>query len=244
MLRARVDAPKVAGKLAAAGIDFAFEPSGLAAWSDALGNARRTVESGLAADQAIRALTLAPAEILGVADRLGTIEPGKIANLTIVKGDVLDRTSVVSEVFVDGRPIIIPAPVQANTGRGGRGGNGAQAPAAAISATGTWTVTISLGGNDVPATFTLQQQGQNLSGTVQGSFGTSQVASGSCSPTGEIQFSTSGEVNGQTVEANFSGTIKGNSMQGNVSVNGMGDGTFIGTRPDAAAGRGNPPADR
>lgn len=240
MLRARVDAPKVAGKLAAAGIEFAFDPSGITNWPDVLVNARRTVDAGLSADQAIRAMTLAPAQILGVADRLGTIEPGKIANLTLVKGDALDRNGIVTEIFVDGRPTEIPAPSAPAAGRGGRGGSGAAAPAA-VSATGTWTITISLGGQDVPATLTLQQQGQNLSGTVQGSFGTSQVASGSCSATGDIQFSTSGEVNGQTVEANFSGTIKGNSMQGNVSVNGMGDGTFVGTRP--AAG-GTPPLSR
>jgi len=241
VLRARVDAPKVAGKLAAAGVDFAFDPSGITNWPDVLANARHTVDAGLPADQAIRAMTLAPAQILGVADRLGSIEPGKIANLTLVKGDALDRNGVVTEIFVDGRPTEIPAP-PAPAARGGRGGNAAASTA--VTATGTWTITISLGGQDVPATLTLQQQGQNLTGTVQGSFGTSQVASGSCSATGDIQFSTSGEVNGQTVEANFTGTIKGNSMQGNVSVNGMGDGTFIGTRPDAGGARGTPPESR
>jgi hypothetical protein len=232
VLRARVDAPKAAGKLAAAGVDFAFEPGGLTSWNDVLANARRTVAQGLPRDQAIRAFTLAPAQILGVADRIGTIEPGKIANLTLIKGDLFDRDAIVSRIFVDGRPTEIPAPAPARTGRGG--GNAA---ASAVSATGTWTITINLGGQEVPATLTLQQQGQNLSGTVQGSFGTSQVSSGSCSPTGDVQFSTSGEVNGQTVEATFTGTVKGNSIQGSVSVNGMGDGTFIGTRPAA----GSPP---
>ena len=239
-LRARVDAPKAAGSLAAAGVEFAFDPSGITSWPDVLANARRTVDAGLSSDQAIRAMTLEPAQILGVSDKLGTIEPGKIANLSVTKGDALDRGSYVTRIFVDGRPTEIPAPAQPAPGRGGRGGNAAAAPAA-VTATGTWTITITLGGQDVPATLTLQQQGQNLTGSVQGSFGTSQVASGSCSATGDVQFSTSGEVNGQTVEANFSGTVKGNSMQGNVSVNGMGDGTFIGTRPDAGAGRGTPP---
>jgi imidazolonepropionase-like amidohydrolase len=229
VLRARVDAPKVAGKLAGAGVDFAFEPGGLTSWTDVLANARRTVQEGLSQDAAIRAFTLTPAQILGVSDRLGTIEPGKIANLTVIKGDLFDRNAVVNRVFVDGRPVEIPAPAPARAGRGG-----GAAAATAISATGTWTITITLGGQEVPATLTLQQQGQNLSGTVQGDFGTSQVSSGSCSPTGDIQFSTSGEVNGQTVEANFTGTVKGNSIQGNVNVNGMGEGSFIGTRPPTA----------
>ena len=89
VLRARVDAPKLASKLAAAGVRFAFEDGGIATWADFLGNAGRTLENGLSADQAIRALTVSPAEILGVSDRLGTIEVGKIANLTVTwQGDL------------------------------------------------------------------------------------------------------------------------------------------------------------
>ncbi|MEO5798860.1 MAG: amidohydrolase family protein, partial [Gemmatimonadales bacterium] len=90
-LRERVEAPKSAGRLATAGVRFAFQSS--ANFTEYLANVRRAVEAGLPADQALRAMTIAPAELFGVSDRIGTIETGKIANLTITRGDLLDKSS-------------------------------------------------------------------------------------------------------------------------------------------------------
>src|SRR6266496_1933269 len=90
LLRERVEAQQTAGKLAQAHVRFGFQSGSLANISDLLVNAGRTVENGLAHDDAVRAFTIWPAEILGVANQLGTIEIGKIANLTIMRGDLLD----------------------------------------------------------------------------------------------------------------------------------------------------------
>lgn len=57
---------------------------------------------GLPAADAIRAITLSPAEIFGVDDRLGSIAPGKDANLVVATGDLLDHRTVVTHVFIDG----------------------------------------------------------------------------------------------------------------------------------------------
>jgi imidazolonepropionase-like amidohydrolase len=57
---------------------------------------------GLAAEAALRAITLAPAEILGVADRMGSLDPGKDANIFIATGDIMDHRSEVTHVFIDG----------------------------------------------------------------------------------------------------------------------------------------------
>jgi adenine deaminase len=51
----------------------------------------------------LRALTLDAAEILGVADRMGSIEEGKIANLVVTDGDFFNKKSKVKMVFVDGK---------------------------------------------------------------------------------------------------------------------------------------------
>ena len=53
-------------------------------------HAAHAVAWGLPRDEAIKALTINAAEILGVADRIGSIEPGKLANLLVVKGDPLE----------------------------------------------------------------------------------------------------------------------------------------------------------
>jgi imidazolonepropionase-like amidohydrolase len=59
---------------------------------------------GLPAEAALRAITLSPAEIFGVADRMGSLEVGKDANLFIATGDVMDHRTQVTHVFIDGVP--------------------------------------------------------------------------------------------------------------------------------------------
>jgi len=99
-------APSNAAFLEQAGIDFAFtrfglENPGLYFWS----NVRKAIERGLDADAALAALTTRPAAMLGVSDRLGTVEKGKIANLIISDGNpFFDKTARVRRVFVDGNP--------------------------------------------------------------------------------------------------------------------------------------------
>jgi imidazolonepropionase-like amidohydrolase len=57
---------------------------------------------GLAPEAALRAITLAPAEILGVADRMGSLDVGKDANVIVATGDIMDGRSRVTRVFIDG----------------------------------------------------------------------------------------------------------------------------------------------
>jgi len=57
---------------------------------------------GLSAAEALRAITLAPAEIFGAADRVGSIAPGREANLVLASGDILDTRTEVKQVFVGG----------------------------------------------------------------------------------------------------------------------------------------------
>lgn len=229
VLRARVDAPKLAGKLQQAGVTFAFEDGGLANWSDFLGNAGRSVENGLPADQAIRALTVVPAEILGVSDRLGSIETGKVANLAIARGDLFGGH--VTEVFIDGVPMEVHAP---------------PAAAGGSIASGTWTLTVTLDEGEKPVTLALQQVGDQLRGTIQGSLGSGQISNASIGGNGDVQFTATVTMDAGTEEARFTGTINGNLMRGTVSIVGHPQGTFIGTKPDGGAGggrRGRPPVD-
>jgi imidazolonepropionase-like amidohydrolase len=64
-----------------------------------------SASAGLTEDEALRAVTLSPAQILGVADRLGSIEAGKIANLVVTDGDLLEIRTQVKHLFINGRPI-------------------------------------------------------------------------------------------------------------------------------------------
>jgi imidazolonepropionase-like amidohydrolase len=60
---------------------------------------------GLPPDAAMNALTIWPAEIFGVGDRLGSVEAGKIANLFIADGDPLDIRTHISAIFIKGRNV-------------------------------------------------------------------------------------------------------------------------------------------
>ena len=59
---------------------------------------------GLPKDEALKSVTLYPAQILGVADRFGSIEVGKVANLVVTDGDLLEARTNTKYLFIDGRP--------------------------------------------------------------------------------------------------------------------------------------------
>ena len=65
--------------------------------------AAMAVKHGLPRDVALKAITITPAEILGIADRVGSIEEGKDADIRILSGDPLDVLSNVEMVIIDGK---------------------------------------------------------------------------------------------------------------------------------------------
>jgi imidazolonepropionase-like amidohydrolase len=111
-LRLRANAPKVPAALGAAGVMFAFESAGLTDPKDFIKNAAKTIQAGLAPEQALKSLTLQAATIAGAANRLGSLEVGKMGNLVVTEGDLFDEKMTIKHVFVDGRPVnidIVPA---------------------------------------------------------------------------------------------------------------------------------------
>jgi imidazolonepropionase-like amidohydrolase len=110
--------PAAPGLLQKAGIPFALYSDGLDQPRDLQRAVKKAIDAGLARQDAIRALTLSPAEIYGVADRMGSIEAGKIANLVVTKGDLFDDHTQIEMIFVDGKEYK-PAPEPpAGGGRG------------------------------------------------------------------------------------------------------------------------------
>ena len=121
-MQALAEAPKTAARLAEANIPFAFTGGGVLQPSAFLANVTRTVkDGGLPPATALRALTLDAARVAGAADRLGSIEQGKIANIVVMEGDMFEANARVRHVFIDGRPVEITAAPAGGPGRGGRG---------------------------------------------------------------------------------------------------------------------------
>jgi len=94
------EAERNPAELHKAGVPFAL----VSAWApDFLAGVRKAIEKGLPREAALRALTLDAARALGVADRTGSLEAGKIANVVAWSGDPLTAEAEVKMVFVDGR---------------------------------------------------------------------------------------------------------------------------------------------
>lgn len=92
-------------QLAKAGVRFAISAGDTYKTRNLPFEAGNAAGNGLTEEQALRAVTLGPAEILGVADRLGSLEKGKLANVVIADGDLLEMRTHVRHVFINGRPI-------------------------------------------------------------------------------------------------------------------------------------------
>ena len=103
-----IDQPyKTAAALQKAGVLFSISDDDMATRGRNLPfNAGTCAAYGLTKEEALQSITLNAAKILGVADKTGSIEPGKDANIVISEGDILDmRSSIVTDAFIQGRKI-------------------------------------------------------------------------------------------------------------------------------------------
>jgi hypothetical protein len=102
-LEVRDRAPSTPAELQKAKLKFAFYTDAVDQPRDIQKAVKKAIDLGLPREEAVRALTLSVAEIYGVADHLGSIEKGKIANLVVTRGDIFDDKTKVEMVFIDGK---------------------------------------------------------------------------------------------------------------------------------------------
>ena len=103
-----VDQPyKTAAVLQKAGVLFAInDADGQTRGRNLAFNAGTAAAYGLTKEQALQAITLNPAKILGIGDQAGSIEVGKDASLVVSEGDILDmRSSIILHAFIQGRKV-------------------------------------------------------------------------------------------------------------------------------------------
>ncbi len=215
VLRLRVEVPKNAARLAQAGVKFAFQSGGMQNLGDFLANANKAVESGLAQGNALRAMTLTSAEVLGVADRLGSVEAGKIANLVVTRGDIFSKDKAITHVFVDGKLFEQKPPAPKPTNSTPTVGSG---PIPAPAVAGAWSVTIEAPGQSIPAILTIQQQGTKLTGNMNATgLGVSEIKNGEVTSDG-FRFDTTVNFGGQSIDISFTGKVTGNQVGGTVTT--------------------------
>jgi Amidohydrolase family len=117
-LETRDKAASAPAALKKAGVKFALYSDGVEQTRDLQRAVKKAIDAGLSREDALRALTLSPAEIFGVADRVGSIEKGKIGNLVVTRGEIFDDRTKVELIVVDGRKY---TPAAETAPMGGRG---------------------------------------------------------------------------------------------------------------------------
>ena len=103
-------APTNSKRLLDAGLTIAWTTARLRDRQDFGKRVREAMACGVTADQALAALTTAPAQLLGVADQLGTIAPGKLANFVVTTGELFAEKTEVRDVWVGGIRHVVQAP--------------------------------------------------------------------------------------------------------------------------------------
>jgi imidazolonepropionase-like amidohydrolase len=223
-LRMRDKAPSTPAALDKAGVKFAFYSDGITAPRDIIRNVKKSIDAGLKPEAALRAFTLSAAEIFGLADRLGSIEAGKIANLVVTDGDIFAERTRIKMIFVDGRKYEIAAAAQPS-----------EPPAGNMSGTWRITVTTAQGTQDSTATISMSPDG-TLTGTLASQMGTSPISDGRLSGN-RFSFTIHLSMGGQTMSVSFNGTLEGNNIRGTATV-GPSTAEFTGTRTPGAGETG------
>ena len=88
--------------LSKAGVKIAFSSQSASLAKDLPYHAAKAAAFGLDKQEALRAVTIYPAEIFGMGDKMGSLEKGKIANVVLADGDILELGTNITHVFIDG----------------------------------------------------------------------------------------------------------------------------------------------
>lgn len=207
LIRERQLEPTTPAALAKSGVLFALV-SGSGKTGDFIPGIRKAITNGLSADDALRAVTISPARILGVDRQLGSIDKGKIANLVLTDKPIFDKESKVKRILVDGREVRIPPEEK-------------KAKESATSPIdGTWSLSVRSAQGDVAIRVTLHNEDGKLTGTFTGDRGSGDIRGGTFDGTNaEFTISLKGEKETESGDWVFHGTISDSSMTGTVNTN-------------------------
>ncbi len=141
------DNPKA---MVATGLEVAFTSHGLDDPGKLHESLKKAIERGLTADQALAALTVSPAKLLGLGDRAGTIEAGRMANLVEVEGDLFVDKPKIRAVWIEGERFEVKA---------------LKPPE--VEPAGTWTLTVKTpDGQSIPAILEIAGKSGSWNGSI------------------------------------------------------------------------------
>jgi len=201
-----------------AGLRFGFTTKDVSS-GDVRANLRTLIEHGLTEDAALAALTTDAAALLGLEDQLGTVAPGKIANLVLTDGNYFDPDTNVRHVMVDGHLFEIAA-----------AGDEGEVTGTVSAVVGSWAYTIESPQGELSGTLTFEESGSGLAGTISSPTGDDEEDLRSISFDGtSLSFSFD---SGNVGEVDVNVSVDGSDFEGSVSTSQFGSFPITGSRTD------------
>lgn len=198
--------PANATNLFKQGIKFALASQGIKRASDISKNIQKAIKAGLPKEEALKAMTIIPAKLLGLSSLMGSLEPGKVANIILTSGEIFDEKTKVQRVFVDGVSFEIKQPPK-------------KAKPSALNIAGKWKATITGPMGEMEMTLEIEQEENAISGNISSDMGKWEVSGGLLSGK-ELTFTIVATMMGETMELAFSGTAEKDSIEGTISFQG------------------------
>lgn len=212
---------KYAGQAAsmhANGLKFGFSSMAVK-HTDIHANLRKMIAAGLSEDAALAALTTTPAEFFGLADRLGTIDKGKIANIFITNQPYFSEKMKIRYVFVDGDLYEC----------GGKGKKYDKKPITEID--GTWSFTMQAPEGKVNLKIVFKKQGKTYGGYISGGHLPNPIEFKTVTHEGDkLRFTYTAIVESNRLDVTVHGTLEGASFKGRMNFGTFGDFPMEGTK--------------
>lgn len=202
-----------------AGVVFGF--SSLSAKSkDIPANLRRMIAAGLTEDQALAALTTNPAQLLGLSDRMGTIDNGKMANLVISDKPYFNEKAKVRYVFVDG--VMYKQEVKEEKKAD---------PSKKAEASGNWSYSTETPQGTNTGKLKIKNDGGTLGGTISSNMSDKETEIKNVTLEGnKLTFTFDYQMGPNAVSIEVSLTIDGDAFEGSMAVGTFGSFPMKGTR--------------
>jgi len=198
--------PANAANLHKEGVKFALTSLGLSKSADIVKNLRTVIKSGFPEEEALKAMTIYPAEYLGLESLVGCLEPGKIANVILTTGKIFDEKTVVQKIFVDGMFFEVKQPAE-------------KAEPTSLDISGKWQAVVESPMGAMDMTIEFIQDESSITGSFTSEMGKWDITDGILSGK-ELSFSISANIMGQSMDMEFSGTVDEESLEGDISVQG------------------------
>jgi imidazolonepropionase-like amidohydrolase len=204
-----------------AGIPFGFSANS-AKVKDIQTNLRRMIAAGLTEDQALAALTTTPAQLLGLSDRLGSVDNGKIANLVISDKPYFNEKAKVRYVFVDG----VMYKYDVKEEKKSEGANGKKA-----DPSGTWSYSTETPQGNSTGVIKIKNDGGTYTGTITSSMSGQESPLKSVTLDGNtLTFSFGFNAGGSELPIDVSVKLDGNEFEGTMTAGQYGSFPMKGTK--------------